>query len=137
MFNLCKKKIKASDKCTFCKRYTETLTHLFWDCEYIQYFWKTLQILLRDNCGLEFHFTVVDIHIIFGNLAYDKLLNLILMYAKKSLYRMKTEDKMPSCIAFQNSITSFYKVDRHILCMNHKYKEFEQKWGKYKELLII
>ena len=86
---------------------------------------------------MEFRFTVVDIHIIFGNLAYDKLLNLILMYAKKSIYRMKTEDKMPSCIAFQNSITSFYKVDRHILCMNHKYKEFEQKWGKYKELLII
>ena len=93
---LCKMKLKASDKCT---RYTKTLTNLFWDCEYVQYFWESLQMLLSDNCGLEFHFTVVDI--IFGNLAYDKLLNLILMYAMKSIYRMKMEDKMPSCIAFQ------------------------------------
>ena len=69
-------------------------------------FGEILQMLLRDSCGLEFHFTVVDI--IFG-LAYDKLLNLILMYAKKSIYRMKTEDKMSSCIAFQNSITNYYK----------------------------
>ena len=51
--------------------------------------------------------------------------------------RMKTEDKMPSCIAFQNSISNYYKVDRHISWMNHNYKEFEKNWEKYKELLII
>ena len=77
-------------------------------------------MLLRENCGLEFHFTVIDT--IFGKLAYDTLLNLIPMYAKKSINRMKTEGKMPSYIVFQNSITNYYEVDRHISWINHKYK---------------
>ena len=34
--------LSDNEKCTFCKRETETLFHLFWNCESIQLFWNKL-----------------------------------------------------------------------------------------------
>ena len=35
--------ISLTDICTFCEQNTESLIHLFWDCELIQTFWKKIQ----------------------------------------------------------------------------------------------
>ena len=129
---LYKMKIKGMDKCTFCERHTETLTHLFWECEHVQYFWETFQIILKDNCGLDLNLTVNDI--IFGNTKYDYILNLLLIYAKKSIYKMKIQGKLPSYNLFVYDITNLYRVDARI---NQQRKQFEEKWENYKKLLNI
>ena len=88
----------------FKERHTETLTHLFWECEHVQYFWETFQIILKDNCGLDLNLTVNDI--IFGNTKYDYILNLLLIYAKKSIYKMKIQGKLRSYNLFVYDITN-------------------------------
>ena len=63
---LTKMRLKQNDKCTFCNIDKETIKHLFWECEHVQYFWDLLKTLLRDNCGFEnISFNAVDI--ILGN----------------------------------------------------------------------
>jgi len=32
--------ISLTDICTFCEQKKESLIHLFWDCEFVQTFWK-------------------------------------------------------------------------------------------------
>ena len=45
-------KIVESDKCTFCNQVSETMQHLFWECEQVEYFWNGFETILHDNCGL-------------------------------------------------------------------------------------
>lgn len=128
-----KMNLKTNDKCTFCSEEKETLVHLFWECEHVQYFWNSLKLLLIENCGFEnVSFIVTDI--VFGNPAFDEILNVLLLYGKKFIYRMKMEGKIPSFIGFQKNIAYQYKIDRHISRLSQKQKEFETKWEKYKEL---
>ena len=71
---LTKMRPKRNDKCTFCNIDKETINHLFWECEHVQYFWDLLKTLLRDNCGFEnISFRAVDI--ILGNPKVEGTLN--------------------------------------------------------------
>ena len=38
--------ISLTDSCTFCEQTTETLIHLFWECEFVQEFWQDIQYWL-------------------------------------------------------------------------------------------
>ena len=38
--------ISLTDSCTFCEQTTETLIHLFWECESVQKFWQNIQYWL-------------------------------------------------------------------------------------------
>merc|ERR1711973_448677 len=42
-------KVKDNNLCTFCKKDIETLIHMFWTCEIIQTFWRSLEKLLQSN----------------------------------------------------------------------------------------
>ena len=75
--------------------------------------------------------------IIFGNTKYDYILNLLLIYAKKSIYKMKIQGKLPSYNLFVYDITNLYRVDGHIARINQQRKQFEEKWENYKKLLNI
>ena len=39
--------LSDKEKCTFCKRETETLFHLFWNCESTQLLWNNLVLWLQ------------------------------------------------------------------------------------------
>jgi len=39
--------LSDNEKCTFCKRETETLFHLFWNCESTQLLWNNLVLWLQ------------------------------------------------------------------------------------------
>ena len=97
---LCKMGLKNDNKCSFCSREKETITHLFWDCQYAQDFWDTVKLLLVDNCGLE-HVTLNECDILFGNPKSDEVLNKILLWGKKHIFRSKCEGKLPSFNTFQ------------------------------------
>ena len=40
---LCKIGYISGDKCSFCKLETETLHHVFFDCDHLQCFWKDFE----------------------------------------------------------------------------------------------
>lgn len=127
----------ADNKCTFCNDGTETLIHLFWDCEYVSYFWNGFEMILKDNCGLnDMDFNVRDI--IFGNPEFDDLMNELLFLAKRYIYHMKMVKREPSLNNFLNNIVSLhYKTSKYIAVRNQAQRNWEKKWDKYKDLLDL
>ena len=127
---LCKMGIKTDNKCSFCNREKETIKHLFWDCEYVQDFWETVILLLAENCGLEtVTFNICDI--LFGNPKSDDILNKIILWGKKYIFRCKYEGNTPSFNTFQRLLAWHFKVDAYIAKVEQKYGEFQTKWQRY------
>ena len=87
-------RLKQNDKCTYCNIDKETIKHLLWDCEHVQYFWDMLKTLFRDNCGFE-NITFNAVDVILGNSKFEGTLNKIVLWGKTFIYRSKTEEKLP------------------------------------------
>ena len=43
--------IPLTEICTFCEQNTESLIHLFWDCELVQAFWQKLVDIATDKAS--------------------------------------------------------------------------------------
>ena len=84
-----------SDRCTFCQEHIETIKHIFWVCEQVEYFWNSFTTMLHDSCGLEdVEFNAVS------NQKFDKLLNELILLGKRFIFRMKMEKKVPTLNIF-------------------------------------
>ena len=106
-----KMRLKQNDNCTFCNIDKETIKHLFWECEHVQYFWDMLETLLRDKCRFEnISFNAVDI--ILGNPKFEGTLNKIVLWGKKFIYRYKMEEQLPSFNGFLRVVHKYYKTDK-------------------------
>ena len=123
-------KIKSDNKCSFCNEEKETIKHLFWDCEYVQYFWETLVLLLEDNCNFE-NLILNTSDILFGNSKFDEILNKTILWGKKHIFRAKSEGNLPSFNAFLRLITSHYKTEAYMANLVQNYCGFRTKWQKY------
>ena len=57
-------KIRQSDLCSFCDKETESISHLFWECESALRFWKSLSLLVSETNVLRIDFN--QLNILFG-----------------------------------------------------------------------
>ncbi|KAJ0062603.1 hypothetical protein NL108_018597 [Boleophthalmus pectinirostris] len=60
----------SSDLCYKCQKYKGTLVHLFWECEYIQQFWRHVHAVTQQFTGKTF---VMSPSLYLLNLCPDKL----------------------------------------------------------------
>ena len=77
--HLCK--LTHSPLCVFCDSHVETLNHLFWDCNFVQSFWKDLIKTLKEKCTHCVRLNLSKELILFGkieNVYTDKALESIL-----------------------------------------------------------
>ena len=49
-------KIRQSDLCSFCDKETESISHLFWECESALRFWNSLSLLVSETNVLRIDF---------------------------------------------------------------------------------
>ena len=61
---LVKTKQKVNANCNFCKKETESITHLFIECNFVKSFWTDLKRNLQCNLGVDLNINPSDI--IFG-----------------------------------------------------------------------
>lgn len=67
--HLFKIKITNTELCSLCNRNVETLTHLFWECIYVDELWNKL-VELTSTCStlnVDIYITVIDV--IFGRIS--------------------------------------------------------------------
>ena len=127
--------LAESDKCTFCNQTSETIKHIFWECEHTEYFWDGFKLMLQDNCELVVNFDAENI--IFGDPNFDNLLNELILIGKRYLFRMKIEKKMPSLNMFLKLVKLNYKIQRYNAVKHQNLSVLEKKWDKYRGLLIM
>ena len=58
------RKIRQSNLCSFCDKETESISHLFWECESVLRFWNSLSLLVSETNVLQIDFN--QRNILFG-----------------------------------------------------------------------
>ena len=130
-------KIKDSPNCKRCGE-EETISHLLWNCEPVQRFWKELENSLRSKCQhcerIAFNLELV----IFGtksNVITDKGFDFILLMAKFYIYKCKFQENLPEFHVFISQLIYRLKIEKNIAFKTDSIEIFERTWYSYKELL--
>ena len=134
--HLCKKmKIVASERCTFCKEQTETIQHLFYECNVVKRFWDNLRTFISEQCfGIQPAWSKNDI--IFGNIKFDNTLNKIILLAKKFIFNQKFRSVEPLLTYFKGYLKLCYTTEKFIAQKNVQSEKFYDAWNTY-QLMVL
>jgi hypothetical protein len=120
--------IADHDLCSFCNNTSETLVHLFVECEYVIDVWLELNKWLVKN-GFTNLGIFSKIDIILGIEGVDIIVNLCLQIAKISIYRCKLKNCKPTFAAVKANIKHIMHVEQYIAQTNNNMNKFYGKWS--------
>ena len=104
-----------SDKCTFCDLETKSLLHLFWECKFIQTFWKELESWLSTKlqtpiaCSKLNCLGIKKIDQDNSNTFYH-----ILLLGKYFIYLCKLKSVLPKMSALKNKLQQVQSMEKQI-----------------------
>ena len=131
---LYKIKYISSDKCTFCKRETETMEHLFFECQVVKEFWNSVCQWIYNVLGIIIPITICNI--LFGiPERHAKVINWFILQVKQYIYSMKIQEKKLNIYALQNIISGKLAVEKFLLFKNCQFKEYNNIWAKWISLV--
>ena len=78
-------KIGQSDLCSFCDKETESISHLFWECESVLRFWNSLSLLVSETNVLRINFN--QRNILFGIWKGLLSVNYLILVGKYYIYK--------------------------------------------------
>ena len=127
-------KPEQTDLCEFCRKKSESIIHLLWQCPYIQQFWTSLAEYINIKCTHvhNFHFTK-DL-VLFGmchNIKTDTILDLIILLAKQYIYSCKVKTTLPSFATFKYIINERYKIEKTLNA-----NSADGRWIPYKNMFL-
>ena len=98
--------IVDKENCSFCNHFSETTLHLFWECRYVDQFWRALIKWLSEEFQNIFtNWSKKDI--IFGNRGMQVSSNIIVLLAKRHIYRCKVRNGLPSLNIFKSELKNY------------------------------
>ena len=130
-------KIGYSDtsSCTFCKKNTETLLHLFVDCENIRPLWNQISDELLQPYGIK---SLSNKDILLGILVekQNNVINHIIMEAKYYIYACKLEKCLPNYNRLINRLKITESIEREIAWKSERKNTVHvHKWHHLMEYL--
>ena len=117
--------------CTFCNKHNETILHLFWECQKVKCFLKSLEKVINNRCMHSFNFRFTKNLMIFGycfDITTDSICDLIIPMAKYFIYRCKVQKLNLNIQLFKRELYNRYLVEK---IMNKNSVVFRNKWGPY------
>ena len=133
-------KIDQTEYCSFCDKHPEYITHLFYECEVIKRFWRTLHTLVSKRCEItipEFSKKLIILNCT-ENVDVDSITKLLILMGKYHIYRCKTQGAKPSVNMFIKEVERVYKLEEEEVKGNacHAMMKFDLKWLNYKRLFM-
>ena len=118
-------KIKDDPLCTFCKAETETISHLFINCNIIARLWTDVKNWIR-NKGFNVNVTLNNI--VLNNIENkpDHVLNLVVMIVKQYIYRSRCLNVNPNFQELIKNIEEVYKIKKYIAKSQNKIQKYER-----------
>lgn len=126
--------------CSFCKNSRDSIEHMLWKCNVVQKFWKDFQTLINDKCTSAINFTISESLILFGvqkNFRSDKVLDFILVFAKKYVYSCKFNKTDPCILPFQKKLHWRYLIEEYNARIQLNAMEFQIRWCPYYPLFEV
>ena len=116
--NLHKMGFRTNDLCSFCKRQSESLNHLFSHCPYSKQFWNDLEIYWCSVSSKRIHLYLQNVLI--GIIAVNGdplhlLRNYFIMIGKVCLWNCKYNQIPPNIHGFRAKIAAKYETEK-IIC---------------------
>ena len=111
--------------CSYCKQESETILHLFVDCDKVKEFWQSLQMWLLQNMNIRININTKCI--LFSYQWKSKLENYILAVAKHYIYKNKFSDKQLNINSFIFMLIGKFQCERFIANINNKMSKFLSK----------
>ena len=131
-------KVKISDTslCTFCKNETETLAHLFADCNKVTKIWKEVTEKLLQPFGVK-SLSKKEIILGFDTTAnQNEIINHIILEVKYYIYVCKLEKRNPSFDKIKNRLKITESIEKQIAYKTKKVPRHIHKWHHLKEYLL-
>ena len=132
---LVKIKQKVNANCNFCKEETESITHLFIECNFVKSFWTNLKRNLQCNLGVDLNINPSDI--IFGILGTNNkksLINLVFLAAKIFSFKASRSNGQLSQQTFGNYVKEIYLNHEYASKLKDKHSTFIRNWRSIQSL---
>ena len=132
--SVAKYKENQSDLCTFCKKHSETIEHLFFDCGIVSNFWNDLTSLINRRCKHAYHLKFDKKLILFGQsqfISTDKICDLIILMAKFYIYRCKVQGTLVQSKTFIHELHNRYCIEKK---MAKNKQQVMNNWIPYEDL---
>lgn len=125
---LWKYKIKRDNLCSFCKKFPETLEHLFWYCDEVQDFWEKIETWIAEKS--EFVVNINEYGAIFGknNKNCNKPENYILILTRYYIYKSRINNTKLYLNIWKREVKCFIETEKMIAIKNSKYDKFYKEW---------
>lgn len=102
---LYKIKRKESDKCSYCNKESESITHLLFSCEIVNEFWNKLKLWLLDKANIILQ---LDLKTIMFSACSQALIHFIIVVAKYYIYKNKFVIKTLSIEGFERYLKKIF-----------------------------
>ena len=114
--------LAATDECTFCKTSSETILHLFWECDFTQRFWRDFNYQYSPR---------IDSEVTLNTMVCGSQVPLfctLVFRAKRYIYECKYTGTTP-CIREYNYKVEFIKnTECEIAKRNGNVTKYLEKW---------
>ena len=126
-----------SEKCSFCGIQSESIVHLFGECNIIMVFWNELQQIINSRCNVTEQLALNNSSILLGldpTQTQNKVIDQIILFAKQYIYNCKVFKRDIKVRAFLSILLNKYKVE---CILSHNAKDqinFMSNWEPYANL---
>lgn len=132
---LLKMKLVDNDKCTFCKHASEDISHVYFDCEFVKRFWQDLEMFINNHLHCNIILTKFDIT--FGISSHNKILNHMILLAKRFIYVSSIRQHVLSSEEFLKYLKMTCSIEKFISRKNNRFEVFIRKWNQLPMILGI
>ena len=125
--------ISLTDSCTFCEQTTETLIHLFWECEFVQKFWQDIQYWLIQHQVKPQDFSL-NLPTCLGLVdnTEDILLHHALLMGRYHIYSSKIKKTLPNLHIFSQTFLKCQEIEKCFAYKTNTVKKYNSKWNRFK-----
>ena len=124
--------ISVSNQCRLCQNATETIIHLFYDCEISKQFWNEIKVYIFQKTRIQ---VTLDLHtIILGYLNSDtnfEPINTIVLTVKRYIFGCASKQKAPNLACAINKLKVCYCEKRYWADLNDQQNTFEKIWTRW------
>ena len=106
-------KIRQSDLCSFCDKETESISHLFWECESALRFWNSLSLSVSETNVLRIDFN--QRNILFAISKGLLSVNYLTLVGKYYIYKCKWLGIIPKMKGFMQYLKFRHDIEK---CMD-------------------
>ena len=123
--------IKDNSLCSMCKAEPDSNPHMILKCQKSKKLWTEVERWINHLGFVDYILT--ENSIVTGDINKSRLLSIIILFAKITIYNARMKEKTPNFFNFINLLKNQYIQSKYIANITNKIDEFEREW----HLLII